>query len=172
VPAWVKPPFLYLRFCEVFDLFSCSPCNARGRRAIFRELVQGVTENEETADDGMKGREGNGGESSTTRLVSSRMLLPPSPCPYLHPQRFFLLRHSSFFMPLSICSSSPSPTACTDHGASLLNLTFLILFLLLQCNRLMREQPKQSFEEKCATKYAMDCRRLPYDPIYFSPVTS
>lgn len=151
MPTQAEPPFLYLRFCEVSDLFSYPPCSARERRVVHRELVQGITENEETTDDRMREKEGNGGESSTTRLVSSRMLVPPPPCPYLCPWRFFLLWHSSFFMPLSICSSSPPPTACTGHGTPLFNLTFLILFLLLSRNRLMRQQPKQPFEKERAT---------------------
>lgn len=74
------------------------------------------------------GRRSNGGESPTARFVSSRMLLLPSSRPRLRPRGFFLLRHSYFFyMPLSICSSNPPPSARTGHGAPLFNLTFSIL---------------------------------------------
>lgn len=97
---------------------------------------------------------------------------PPSS---LRPRGFFLLRHSYFFyMPLSICSSNPPPSARTGHGAPLFNLTFSILSFsppfLFRVIVLREKQPKQPFERR-----ATICRQLSAIPLqsgYFSPVTS
>lgn len=109
----------------------------------------------------MKGKGGNGGECSTTRLVSSRMLVPPPPppsrCSPISARgdfSFFGIRPSLCLFQYALLTLHRS--LATGHEAPLFNLTFLILFLLLSRNRLMREQLKQPFEKERATI----CRRL------------
>lgn len=182
----VSRPFLFLRFRQVSDLFSCPPRAAsssprdgtrdEGRFPI-RELLQpggnGKWRNGWRAES-RDGRRSNGGESPTARFVSSRMLLLPSSHPRLRPRGFFLLRHSYFFyMPLSICSSNPPPSARTGHGAPLFNLTFSILsffFPFLSRNRLTRKQPKQPFEKRATIRRQLSA--IPLQSGYFSPVVS
>lgn len=147
---------------------SSSPRARDEGRSPIRELLQpggnGKWRNGWRAES-RDGRRSNGGESPTARFVSSRMLLLPSIHSRLRPRGFFLLRHSYFFyMPLSICSSNPPPSARTGHGAPLFNLTFSILsffFLSFHVIVLRESQPKQPFEN--ARRYAANSRQFLYE---------
>lgn len=181
-------PFLFLRLPPSLRLVFCVLLEQRAPRRGMERGTKGdppsascynqeVTENEETADARSRGMEGEATGANLQRLVLSlrgcSFFLPATP--RLRPRGFFLLRHSYFFyMPLSICSSNPPPSARTGHGAPLFNLTFSILslffFPFLSRNRLTRKQPKQPFEKRATIRRQLSA--IPLQSGYFSPVTS
>lgn len=158
--------FLYLRFCEVSDLFSCPPCSAREHEErSYRE--PGTRSNGKWRNgwrrDERKGRQR--GEGNLQRLALSRRgcsFFLPLFSPFLAPNcahgdfSFFGTRPSLCLFQYALLTLHRPLAPVTELHFSTWH--FLILFfLLLSRNRLMREHPKQPFEKERATTI---CREL------------